>query len=107
MKKFIYWVMLEAADMQYVVDAAKIIDLENGGIVMNLFFFSSFSFVAVAWLFSRYYLIIKTTDYKSLMLEFDGVETLESTIRVCTGYEIVSVCSCLAHFRTWVSNESM
>ena len=51
-EKFIYLVMLEAADMQYVVDADKIIDLENGGIVMNLFFFSSFYFFAIAWFFT-------------------------------------------------------
>ena len=93
--------------MQYVVDAAKIMDFANGGMVMNFFFFFSFYFVAVAWFFSMYYLMIKMADYKSLMLPFEGVEILKSTIRVCTGYDIVSVCSFLAHSRTWVSNESM
>ena len=46
-----------------------------------------------------------TADDKLLMVVFEGVEELESALIVWTGYEIVSVCSFLAHSRTWESDE--
>ena len=72
---------------------------------MNLFFFSSFSFISVAWFFSRYYFMSKTADARLLMVAFEGVEALESALIVWTGYEFFSVCSFLAHSRTWESDE--
>ena len=47
MINFISGVMLEAADLHSMVYSDKIIDWANGGMVLNFFFFSSFSFVAV------------------------------------------------------------
>ena len=45
--------MFEVADMQYMVDADKTIDWANGGMVANLLFFLSFSFVSVSCFFYR------------------------------------------------------
>ena len=47
--------MLEDADLQSVVGAAKIINRENGGMAVKLFLLSSYNSVTVSWLFSRYY----------------------------------------------------
>ena len=73
----------------------------------NLFLLSSFPSVAVFWLFSGYYFMITTVDAKLLMVDFEGVKTLESALRVWTEDEIISLCSLLAHYRTRGSIESM
>ena len=52
MINFKYGVIIEADDLQYVVNFDKIIHLENEGIVTK-YFFSSVSFISVAWFFSR------------------------------------------------------
>ena len=70
-------VIFEAADLQSVVDDAKIIGWANEGMVVNLFLFYSFYFVAVDWLFSRYSVISTMSDFKLLMSEFEVVETLD------------------------------
>ena len=41
------------------------------------------------------------------MMEFEGVDKLESALSFWTEDETVYVCSLLAHSRTWGSNESM
>ena len=41
--------MFEVADIQYVLDDDKIIYWDNGGMVVKLLSFSSFSFVRVDW----------------------------------------------------------
>ena len=98
-------VMLEAADLQSEAYADKIIDWENWGMVVYLFSFSYFYFVAVAWLFSRYSFMSTTADAELIMVFFDRVETLDSAIIFWAGDEIVYVCSFLAHSRTWGSDE--
>ena len=70
--------------------------------MVNLFLFYSFSFVSVSWLFYRYSFMIMTSDYKLIMVAFDGAEKVDFAISVWTRDDIVSVCSVLAHYRTWV-----
>ena len=88
-----------------MVDTAKIINWVNGDIVVNLFLFLTFSFVAVSWLFSRYSFIKTTSDTKLLMVSFEVAKTLESDLSVWTEDEFFSVCSFLVHSRTWGCNE--
>ena len=83
--KLISGLMFEATDMESVVDATKIINWYNGGMVVNLFLFSSNYFVAVSWLFSRYSFVSMTAYAKLFMVVFYGVETLKSALSVCTG----------------------
>ena len=73
--------------------------------VVNLFFFYYFSFVAAAWFFSSYPFTSTMVHYKLLMVTFEGVGKLESMLSVFNGNEIVSVCSFLDHSRTQGSNE--
>ena len=73
----------------------------------EIFFFSNFSFVAVPWLFLRYSFMSTMADAKSLMVEFEGAETLDFALSFWTGYEMFSLCSFLAHYITSGSNESM